>query len=81
MAHVVVGSECRPLTGGVSSLEVEARTVRELIEALDAQFPGLGAFIDTRMAFAIDGVIHQDAWFAVLEPDSEVVLIPKIGGG
>ena len=29
----------------------------------------------------IDGVIHQHAWFAVLAPDSEVVLIPKIGGG
>ena len=81
MAHVVVGSECWPLTGGVSSLEVEARTVRGLIEALDARFPGLGLFIDARMAFAIDGVIHQDAWFAVLAPDSEVVLIPKIGGG
>ena len=81
MAHVIVGSDCWPLTGDVASLEVEARTVRGLIEALDTRFPGLGAFIDTRMAFAIDGVIHQDAWFAVLEPDSEVVLIPKIGGG
>ena len=81
MAHVIVGSDCWPLTGGVASLEVEARTVRGLIEALDARFPGLGLFIDARMAFAIDGVIHQDAWFAVLEPDSKVVLIPKIGGG
>jgi hypothetical protein len=33
------------------------------------------------MAVAIDGEIFQDAYQAVLSPDSEVVLIPKIGGG
>lgn len=81
MAHVVVGSECWPFTGGQSEFEVGATTVREVIAALDARFPGLGDFVDRRMAFAIDGVIHQDAWFSPIEPDSEVYLIPKIGGG
>jgi hypothetical protein len=33
------------------------------------------------MAVAIDGEIFQDAYLAPLRPDSEVVLIPKIGGG
>jgi hypothetical protein len=33
------------------------------------------------MAVAIDGEIYQDAYSARLEPDSEIVLIPKIGGG
>jgi hypothetical protein len=33
------------------------------------------------MAIAIDGEIHQDAYQAVLNPDSEIWLIPKIGGG
>ena len=33
------------------------------------------------MAVAIDGEIHQDADDAVMRPDSEVYLIPKIGGG
>ena len=81
MAHVVAGSECWPFTGGASTFDVEAATVRELIAALDARFPGLGAFIDRKMAFAIDGEIHQDAWFSPIGPGSEVVLIPKIGGG
>jgi len=81
MAHVVACSECWPYTGGVSELDLEADTVRGLIAALDARFPGMGAFIDKRMAFAIDGEIHQDAWFSPLRPDSEVYLIPKIGGG
>jgi sulfur-carrier protein len=81
MAHVVVGSDCWPFTGGASEFEVAATTVRELITALEARYPGLGDFIDKRMAFAIDGEIHQDAWFSVIRPDTEVYLIPKIGGG
>ena len=33
------------------------------------------------MAVAIDGEIYQDAYSAELRPGSEIVLIPKIGGG
>ena len=33
------------------------------------------------MALAIDGEIYQDGYLAPLGPDSEIVLIPKIGGG
>jgi hypothetical protein len=81
MAHVVVGSECWPFTDGASEFDFGVATVRELITALDSRFPGLGEFVDRRMAFAIDGEIHQDAWFSPIGPDSEVYLIPKIGGG
>jgi len=61
--------------------DIEADTVRRLIVALDARFPGLGAYADRRMAFAIDGEIHQNAWTSPIRPDSEIYLIPKIGGG
>ena len=33
------------------------------------------------MAVAIDGEIYQDAYSVKLKPDSEIYLIPKIGGG
>jgi len=81
MAHVVAPFDCRQFTGGVSEFEVEADTVRRLIIELEARFPGLGDYVDRRMAFAIDGEIHQDAWFSPIGPDSEIYLIPKIGGG
>lgn len=81
MARVVLPAEYRELAGGQAEVEVEASTVRRLIAALEARFPGLGEELDRRMAFAIDGVIHQDAWGAEIGPDSEVFLIPKIGGG
>jgi molybdopterin converting factor small subunit len=81
MAHVVLPSDFAELTGGLTAFDVEADTVRRLIAQLDARFPGLGAAVDGRMAVAIDGEIHQDAWTSPLAPDSEVYLIPRIGGG
>ena len=44
-------------------------------------FPGLGKQVEESMAVAIDGEIFQDAYSAELRPESEIVLIPKIGGG
>jgi molybdopterin converting factor small subunit len=82
MPHVVVtGTSVRRLTGGVTEFDVEANTVRRMIAELDRRYPGLGEQIDESMAIAIDGEIFQDAYLAPLRPDSEVVLIPKIGGG
>ena len=78
---MAICSDCRVFTGGVAEFDIEADTVRRLILALEARYPGLGDFVDRRMAIAIDGEIHQDAWSSPLKPDSEVYLIPKIGGG
>jgi molybdopterin converting factor small subunit len=81
VAHVVASEECRPFTGGLMAFDVEADTVRRLIAELEARFPGLGDYVDRRMAIAIDGEIHQEAWSSPIGPGSEVYLIPKIGGG
>ena len=75
------GSACLSLTGGVTEFEVEATTFRRLILELERRFPGLGTQVEESMAVAIDGEIFQDAYSAELRPDSEIVLIPKIGGG
>ena len=52
-----------------------------MIRELDARWPGLGEYVERRMAIAIDGEIFQDADGAVFRAWSEVCLIPKIGGG
>jgi hypothetical protein len=43
--------------------------------------PGLGRQIEESKAVAIDGEIFQDAYLVPLKPESEIYLIPKIGGG
>jgi hypothetical protein len=40
----------------------------------------LGHQIDEGMALTIDGEIYQDAYLGPLNHDSEIYLIPKIGG-
>jgi molybdopterin synthase sulfur carrier subunit len=78
---VISGSSCQQFTGGKSEFEVAATNFRRLVLELEERFPGLGKQVEDGMAIAIDGEIFQDAYSAVLKPDSEIVLIPKIGGG
>ena len=82
MPHVVAAcSTCRQFTDGLVEFDVEADSVQRMIGELDRRFPGLGDHIERRMAIAIDGEIHQDAHGAALAADSEVYLIPRVGGG
>ena len=82
MPHIsIAGNGCKKYTGGLTELDVEADTFRRLILELDQRFPGLGRQIEESMAIAIDGEIYQDAYHAQLKPESEIWLIPKIGGG
>ena len=78
---VLSGNAGRRFTGGAAELEVAATTFRRLVLELDQRFPGLGKQVEDSMAVAIDGEIYQDAYAAELRPDSEIVVIPKIGGG
>ena len=75
------GGSCHQFTGGKTEFEVEATTFRQLVRELDREYPGLGGQVEESMAVAIDGEIYQDAYHAPLRPGSEIVLIPKIGGG
>ena len=77
----ISGSSCRQYLGGRTEIEVLANSFGQLIRELDARFPGLGAQVENGMAVAIDGEIYQDSYSAPLNADSEIVLIPKIGGG
>ena len=75
------GGSCHQFTGGKTEFDVEATTFRQLVRELEQKFPGLGKQVEEGMAVAIDGEIFQDAYHVELKPGSEIVLIPKIGGG
>jgi sulfur-carrier protein len=82
MPHVLaMGGDVAQFTGGASQFEVAAMTVGDMIRELETRWPGLGDYVEHRMAIAIDGEIFQDALGAGFHPGSEVCLIPKIGGG
>lgn len=82
MPHVLaMGGDVATFTGGASEFEVAAMSVGAMIRELEARWPGLGDYVEHRMAIAIDGEIFQDADGAVFRDGSEVCLIPRIGGG
>ena len=78
---IISGSSLRAYTHGASEFDVSATSFRRLVRELEERFPGLGQQVEEGMAIAIDGTIYQDAYAAPIGADSEVYLIPKIGGG
>jgi molybdopterin converting factor small subunit len=80
MATVVLSSGLRGYTGGEERVEIEARRVSELVDALVARWPQLKEPL-SQMAVAIDGEIHGNAQFKPLRPESVVHFVPKLGGG
>ena len=80
MARIFLSGELRRIAGGEESLEIDARSVRDLVDALEERFPGMRARIDG-MAVAIDGEILPDAFLEAVEPESEIHFLPPVRGG
>ena len=68
-------------TNGMAEIEVDASNVRQMVRALEDQFPGLGAEIENTMSVAIDGTILPEPFLEEVSDTSEVYVLPKIGGG
>ena len=68
-------------TGGETEFEFEAKTLREVIRAMEAKFPGFGDFLEEETTVAIDGEIHEPAYFQPLQENSEVFFLPKLEAG
>lgn len=81
MVQVEIWGSMRSATGGEATVEVEARTIRELLDRLAERHPGLRPQLDKGVSVSIDGQIYRDAWFKKIEPESEVVLLPRLAGG
>ena len=81
MARIVLTGNLQLHTEGVSELELDVNTIRQLMRQLTMRYPGLPADFEDEVAVSIDGTIYQVDWFADIAPASEVHLLPKIGGG
>ena len=81
MARIVLTGNLRLYTEGVTELELESGSIRSLLRELRRRYPDIPEDIEDELAISIDGVLHQDDWFAKIEPNSEVHLLPRIAGG
>jgi sulfur-carrier protein len=87
MATVVIPTQMRDLTGGVARVEVPGRTVRAVIEALDARYPGTksrvcdGDALAPVLTVAVDGKLSRLGLLQPTGETSEVRFLPAIEGG
>ena len=87
MATVYIPSLMRDLTGGVSRVDVNGRTVVQAIDALDALCPGAkarlcnGDHLDHTVAVSVDGKVARLGLRAPVKADSEIRFLPVIEGG
>jgi molybdopterin synthase sulfur carrier subunit len=91
MAIVWVPSLLRALTGGLAEVAVAGATVREVIDALDAEYPGVKdrlvqcengvTRLKPNIALVVDGVTSKQGLRHPLAESSEVHFVPALSGG
>lgn len=82
MAKVEIPIEvARKFTKGVTSHEVDASDLQEIVISLDKDFPGIKEALNTGLAVAIDSSILQDWFLEEVEQNTKVRFIPAIEGG
>ncbi|KKJ78126.1 thiamine biosynthesis protein ThiS [Kiloniella litopenaei] len=82
MVQVTLSGTIQQAAGGISTLEIEAKNIRQLLNALEKQCPALKPELEKGgIAVAINGTIYRDDWFQPIPEDSEVFLIPRLAGG
>jgi molybdopterin converting factor small subunit len=87
MPIVVVPALLRKLTGGRERVTVTGRTVGQVIDDLERQFPGFKdqllqqGDLKPSIAVSIDGEMGTGGLIDRVKDTSEVFFIPAIGGG
>jgi len=87
MATIFIPAQLRILTAGTEQLEMDVHNVRDVIEQLEQQFPGIRDRlcqedqISPSLQISIDSVITSRGMIAKIQPNSEVHFIPAIAGG
>ncbi len=64
-----------------SPVVVEAKNIRELLDALKENHPALGPQIERGVSVSINGRIYTDSWFQEIPEGAEVVVLPMLRGG
>lgn len=80
MVEVNLWSGLRRLADDKIVVSVEARSLREMLEALIAAHPALSPAIKAGISISVNGVIESNL-SAAIEPGDEIYLMQRIKGG
>ena len=84
---VFVPTMLLPLTGGVKQVDMEADNVRQVIDCLEALYPGMkdrlveSGQIRSNLAVSVDGEVARMGLFEKTGEANEIHFVPAISGG
>jgi molybdopterin synthase sulfur carrier subunit len=87
MVKVFIPPLLREATGGLDHVEVAAASVRQVVAALEAMYPGIrerlcaGDSLRPGLAVAVNGTVSSLGLLQKVPDGSEVHFLPGIGGG
>ena len=81
MATVHIPPGLRQYTGGAESAEVKGGQIRHVLREVIEAYPKLEPILSKGTAVSIDGTMIQSPLLEQVGSDSEVHLVPQIGGG
>ena len=87
MPTVFIPAQLRSLTNGASQVELQAETVRQIIEQLEQRFPGIaqrlchGDQLAPTLQIAVDSSMGSRSMRTVVKDAREVHFLPVVGGG
>ena len=87
MATVIIPALLRKLTGGKDRTTATGKTLGDIVNDLETQFPGFrervvrDGDLDGSLAVSIDGEIITGGLAEPVPTNSEVHFVPAIGGG
>ncbi len=87
MATITIPLLLSDITGEVREVTLEGTTIGELIDALDARFPGFRGQIQrdgkpiSTLTFTVDGRIATSGFQTPVHPEARVAILPTFGGG
>ncbi|MFQ6029479.1 MAG: MoaD/ThiS family protein [Dehalococcoidia bacterium] len=89
MPEVWIPTNMQDLTGGQHKVQIGGRTVRQIINNLDAEYPGFKELLYDEeeddltpgIAVIVDGEASQIGLLERVQETSEVHFLPAIGGG
>lgn len=81
MVEVRLWAGLVPLADNQKTVEIEARTIRELLRKLQERYPGLEGPIRNEVAVVVDGHIYRNDWSQELPEGAEVFLMRRLAGG
>ena len=81
MVEVQLWSGLKRFTDGKDTVNVDGRTIGELLTNLVAEYPGLEPTIKAGVSVAVDGKIMARDLTTRVNPDSEVFLLQQLKGG